>query len=353
MNGPGRINTSRIELRPRFLRRALIFVDIFGCLATLYVWAKFFGQGRHDDIITHHLSMEHSYIKDHHIADFYLSGKLPADEWLRFEEHFVDCAECHDLLRMADNFRAGLRTVATEEAMQFRAYVRVRQAGVLAQVAWLIRRLQAPLLAVLILLIALPMALLILEWRSARRDLARASQTSSEWRRKYEEGEQAARDLAKEMKTRERESFLQREQLAAQLELMRKATDSPIPPSRKAAEYLFEAPVFDLSVVRGDNSDLSPPVNRIRLAPSSKWMILLLELEPDPDLHSYRVVISTTDGRNIWTKNGLKPNSRNALALSFNSSMFKPDDYLLTLEGITLQEGRVLVATYTFRVLSR
>jgi hypothetical protein len=246
-----------------------------------------------------------------------------------------------------------MRTVAAEEAVRFRAYLQVRQAGVLAWVTWLIRKRQAQLLAVLILLIALPMVLLILEWRSARRELAQATQTSSEWRRKYEEGEQSTRDLAKEMETRERESSLQREQLVAQLELMRKATDSQFPQSRKAAEYQSETQVFALSVVRGGSPDLSQAVNRIELAPSAKWVILLLELEPDKELRAYHCAISTAGGRNIWAKNGLKPNSKNALALSFNSNLFKPGDYLLTLEGITAQEDRVPVATYTFRVLLR
>jgi hypothetical protein len=294
--------------------------------------------------------MEHSYIKDHHLADRYLSGKLLADEWMRFEEHFVDCAECHDMLRMADNFRAGLRMVAADEAMRFRDYLQV---GVLTRVAWLIQRRRAPLLAGVILLIALPMALLVLEWRSARRDLAQATQTSSEWRRKYEEGEQAAHYMAKEMQARKLELFLQRERLAAQLEGMRKWHSFPPPPSRKAAEDEPEAPVFALSVVRGGNPDLSQPVNRIALAPSAKWMILLLELEPDPELHSYHVGISTTEGRSIWTRNGLNPNFRNSLALSFNSKLFKPGDYLLTLEGITAQGGRALIATYAFRVLTK
>jgi hypothetical protein len=297
--------------------------------------------------------MEHSYITDHHIADCYLSGKLSAEERMRFEEHFVDCTECHDRLRTVDNFRAGLRIVAAEEAMRFRAYLGWRQAGALARVARLVRMRRSPLLAFVILLATLPMALLILEWRSARLDLAQATQNASEWRRKYEEGERAARGLAKETQTRERESSLRLKQLAAQLELMRKAPDSSIPVSLKAAEDEPEAPVFALSVVRGGNPDLSQPVNRIALQPSSKWMILLLELEPDPDLQSYSVAISTIEGRSIWTRNGLKPNSRNALALSFNSKLFKPGDYLLTLEGLTAQKGRVLVATYAFRLSSQ
>ena len=293
--------------------------------------------------------MEHSYIENHHIADRYLSGKLSIKERMRFEEHFVDCAECLDRMQTIDDFCAGLRTVAAEEATRLRAHLSVGRAGVLARIALLVRRRQGLTLAVAILLIALPLALLIPEWRSARRELAEANQESSEWRRKYEESERAARDLAKEMQTRERESYLRLERLAAQFGSMRNSPDSAPLPSHKAAERQSEAPVFALSVVRGGGADPSQPVNRITLPPQSKSIILLLELEPDPDLHSYRVAISTADGRSIWTKDGLKPNSKNALAISINSSLFNPGDYLLTLEGITARKGRTPVATYTFR----
>jgi hypothetical protein len=297
--------------------------------------------------------MEHSYIENHHIADRYLSGKLSIKERMRFEEHFVDCAECLDRMQTIDDFCAGLRTVAAEEATRLRAHLSVGQAGLLVRIALLVRRRQWPLVAVAILLIALPMALLNSEWRGARRELAQAKQKSSEWRRKYEESERAAGDLAKEMQTQERESSLQPERLAAQFGRMRKSPDSAPRRSHKAAGRQSETPVFALSVVRGGGADPSQPVNRITLPPQSKSIILLLELEPDPDLHSYRVAISTTDGRSIWTKDGLRPNSKNALALSFNSSLFKPGDHLLILEGINAQEGRTPVATYTFRALAK
>src|SRR5262245_29936429 len=112
--------------------------------------------------------MEHSYIEDHQIADCYLSGKLSIKERMRFEEHFVDCPECIDRLRTIDDFCAGLRTVAAEEATRLRAHLSVGQAGLLARIALRFRRRQWPLLAVAILLVAPPMALLIPDWRSAR-----------------------------------------------------------------------------------------------------------------------------------------------------------------------------------------
>jgi hypothetical protein len=296
--------------------------------------------------------MEHSYIEDHHIADRYLAGKLSTEELMRFEEHFVDCAECIDRLRTVDEFRAGLRAVAAEDALRLRAYLQVERAGALALAARLIRKRPALSVAGVILLIALPIALLIAGWKGARRDLAQERQTSSEWRRKYEEGAQSARDLAKESQARERDLSLQRDRFAAEIEQMRKSTDPSIRPSREAAGYESEPPVFLLSVARGGGADLSEPVNRIALSPSSKLIVLLLELEPDPDIQSYRAVVLTADGRNVWTRNSLKPNSRNALALSFKTGLFKPADYRLTLEGLSAQEGRVPISTYAFRVLA-
>jgi RHS repeat-associated protein len=57
-------------------------------------------------------------------------------------------------------------------------------------------------------------------------------------------------------------------------------------------------------------------------------IVLLLELGPEPGLQSYRVAISTADGRNIWSESNLEPTSDNALALGLYSSLFKPGKLL-------------------------
>jgi hypothetical protein len=79
----------------------------------------------------------------------------------------------------------------------------------------------------------------------------------------------------------------------------------------------------------------------------------LLELEAYPDLQSYRAVVSTADGRNVWSRDDLRPKSKDGLALSFNSKLFKPDTYLLTLYGLTTERRYKLIAKYTFRALSQ
>jgi hypothetical protein len=290
--------------------------------------------------------MEHSYIEEHNIADLYLSGKLSAQERMRFEEHFVDCTRCLDRLETTDDLRAGLKTIAAEEALQARANLQIGvagAAGLLARVARLSRARRAALLTSVILAIALPLALLTLEWRSARRELAQAKQTSSELQRKYEEGEQAARDLVKEMRSREQLSSVQRDLLAAQLERERAER------SRLAENNAGAVPVFALSLARSGDADLSQPVNLIAFSPSSRSIILLLGLGPNPDLQSYRATLSTADGRSIWSRSGLKPSSPDALAFSINTSLLKPNNYLLTLEGLAAGGRYVPVAKYTFR----
>jgi hypothetical protein len=283
--------------------------------------------------------MEHSYIEEHNIADRYLMGKLSPDERMSFEEHCENCLECFDRLETVVGLRRGLRIVAGEEVWRSRVYV---GAGPLTWVVRLSQARQAVLFAVAILLIALPMGWLILEWGRARRELTQMTQAAAEWHRKYEEREQGVRDLVKEVHTQG--------QLAAQSESERE--DRPPPPNKKVMPSQVVVPVFALRVMRNGSPDVSQPVNRIKFSPTSKLIILLLELGHDPDLQSYRAAISTADGQNIWRESNLKSISDNALALSFNPNLFKPGNYLLTLEGLTMQKRYVLTSQYTFAVLT-
>jgi Putative zinc-finger len=283
-------------------------------------------------------AMEHSYIEEHNIAERYLLDKLSAQERMRFEEHLKNCAQCVNLLEVIDGLRTGLRIVAAKEICQRDAYV---EAGLLAWIARLSRAKKAVLLAGVILLIVLP----ILEWGRACRKLVRATQTAAEWQRRYEERGQAAHNLTKEMQARD--------QLAARPESER--GDRPRLPNgaKNVTPPQAVVPVFALMVTRSGGPDLTQPVNQIKLSPTSKLIILLLELEPDPGLLSYRAAISTADGRNIWRESNLEAISNDGLALSFNSSLFKPGNYLLTLEGLTTQNRYVLIAQYTFAALTQ
>jgi len=284
--------------------------------------------------------MEHSYIEEHNIPERYLLDKLSSQERMRFEEHFKSCVQCVNLLKVIGGLRMGLKIVAAEEVCRRRPYL---EAGLLARIMRLSRVRQKTLLLGVILLIALPVGLVILEWSRARRELDQTTRTAEEWRRKYEEREQAARYLMKEIQARN--------QLAVRPESER--GDRPRLPNeaKDVTPPQVVVPAFALSVTKGGGPDLTEPINLIKLSPTSKLFILLLEFEPDPSLRSYRAAISMADGRNIWRDNNLMMTSNGALVLSFNSSLFKPGNYLLTLEGLTTQNRYVQVGQYTFGVL--
>jgi Putative zinc-finger len=294
--------------------------------------------------------MEHSYIEERDIADRYLSGRLSSEERKRFEEHLENCVQCLDQLETDDGLRTGLRIVAAEDVERARVNAR---AGLLARVDRFSRASKAAMLAGILLLIACSLGLMILELSSARRDLAQATRSAVEWQRKYEEREQAARNQLKEEPALDRHSSAPQDRLAAQsereLEVRPRAADRV----EQATAPNGVVPVFALSVTRSGEPDLSQPDNRIGLSPTSKLIILLLELGPDPGLQSYRANISTADGRSIWRESRLMPSFRDRLALSFNPRLFKPGDYLLALEGLTAENRYVLTARYTFRVITQ
>jgi hypothetical protein len=103
--------------------------------------------------------------------------------------------------------------------------------------------------------------------------------------------------------------------------------------------------------VRGDGA--GQPVNRISLPRSAPRIILQPELEPDPDLQSYRATLLTVDGRRVWSASNLRLNSKDELNLSLNTSLFKPGDYLLTLEGLTQQGLYAPAGKYQFQVIKQ
>jgi hypothetical protein len=289
--------------------------------------------------------MEHQYIEEQNIPDRYLMGKLPDEERARFEEHFIDCRECLARLETTEGFRGALRAVAAEDAA--RGYAQV---GVLALIARLSRARRAALmLGAILLLTALPTALWIKERGRARDDQEQFS--SAELRRQYEESQRRAQRLERELQESQRQSAEQRGQLEAQLERARQERARLAGELEKLRGPRGATRVFILSIVRGGSA--GQPVNRISLPRSAPRIILSPELEPDPDLQSFRATLLTADGQRVWSASNLRLNTKDELNLSFNTSLFKPGDYLLTLEGLKQQGLYTPVGKYPFQVIKQ
>ena len=294
--------------------------------------------------------VDHRYIEEADITDRYLLGKLPPEEQDRFEEHFVDCPECLDRLETTREFRRALKAAVAEDAARSRAYV---QAGL---TAWLIRRSRwqraALLLATIFLPAALATAFFVPKVRRAREELEQAKKAASDWQRRYEEQQQAASRLEKELREVNANSTEPRRQIET-----RQERESQTPPvgDREVARSSppqVPAPVFALSIVRSADPGLSEPANRISLPRSARSFVLSLELENDTGVQSYRVTITSDDQRVVWKGSNLKPRSKDTLRIKLDSDLVGAGDYQLTLEGLTREGDYVPAGKYGFRVIN-
>ena len=268
--------------------------------------------------------MDHHYIEGHNIPDRYLQGTLSAAERTRFEEHLIDCPECLDRLETTEDFRRSLRTVAAEypaiPRVDARPEPRTWWTGV---TVWR----QALLAAAMLLLIALPSALLIVQAGRSRRHVDEARLSAADWQRRYEESEQAARKAEKEL--------LAERQARVTAEGTRQA-------------LLQAAPVFDLNTVRSGGG--SAAATRLSIPGSARWVVLKLEMEPDPEHRSYRATLFTSDQRVICRASELIA-VNDALAVTCDASVFQRGEYRLTLEGLTRDGRYVPAAGYSFHVI--
>ena len=55
--------------------------------------------------------MDHSYIEGASLVDRYVRGRMPIDERIAFEEHFLDCPDCLEQLEIARSLMEGVKIV--------------------------------------------------------------------------------------------------------------------------------------------------------------------------------------------------------------------------------------------------
>jgi len=188
---------------------------------------------------------------------------------------------------------------------------------------------------------------LITETGRSRREVNQVRLSSAEWQRRYEESQQTARNLEKEMQAREQELSGQRLELETQLKQERQSR--AVDDVNRLALLQPTAPIFDLNTVRSTNAEQSARAKQIHIPRSSPWIVLKLEIEPDPEIQSYRTTLLGSDQQVTWRASDLIA-VKDALAVICNSSLFVSGDYRLTLEGLTQQGRYVSTGVYSFHV---
>jgi hypothetical protein len=292
--------------------------------------------------------MDHPFIEEHNIPYLYLLGKLPAEEQEHFEEHFIVCPECLNRLETTESFIDSLKTVATEDILRPQAYV---QAGILVWLARLSRKRQAMLLSItILLLVALPAALFVAEMKHTRGELAQAKLAYVDRERQFEEKRQTVQKLEKELQETRQKSADQHKRLNIALEPERQESARLADGANRPGRLHSTATVFSLINTRSADPTQPSPKNEIVISRSSQLIILSPEFDPDPNIQSYRGAITTADNRTIWRGDKLQLNLKGTIELGFSASLFRPSDYLFTLEGLTKQGNYIHISKYPFTV---
>jgi len=292
--------------------------------------------------------MDHPFIEEHNIPYLYLLGKLPAEEQEHFEEHFIVCPECLNRLETTESFIESLKTVATEDILRPQAYV---QAGILVWLALLSRKRQAMLLSItILLLVALPAALFVAEMKRVRGDLDQAKLAYMGRQRQFEEKQQTVQKLEKELQEARQKSAEQRQHLETALERERQERAQLADGANMPGRPHSMATVFSLINTRSSDPTQPSPKNEIVISHSSQLIVLSPEFDPDPNIQTYRGAITTDDNRPIWRGDKLQLNLKGTIELGFSARLFRPSDYLFTLEGLTKQGNYIHISKYPFTV---
>ena len=235
--------------------------------------------------------MNHESILAGDIPDRYLLGRLPPEEQVEFEEHFLDCPECVDRLESLEGLREGLRLVAPRQ----RGAAEARRTG------RPVSRAMYLLAAACVALAIVPSALLVRTLGQTRSELASARSTSLEMAR-------------------------QRQALAQALARER----SEVASRPGGVERPLAASVFTLSLMRG--AAPGNHVDKIPIPDARDWTIFLVD-RPDPRTEDYRARLATLEGQPIGGVLTASAASGDTLGIAVPPGLLGEGDYVLVLEG--------------------
>ncbi|MEA2604383.1 MAG: hypothetical protein QOF89_5375 [Acidobacteriota bacterium] len=253
--------------------------------------------------------MEHEQIAEQNVVQRYLMASLTPEEEELFEEHLLECADCRRQVEWEEDFQGSLHAVVAEEA----ARATVVRVGLLAWVA----RHRGLFLAAVLLLAVLPIAWLVREQGRLRGQIARLEAAAAQPQ------PQPAPTPGPAVPTPEHQA------LEAELSQERDARTRLAEQIVRLTQPQVNTPIFSLGLVRG--SEQTP--TRIDLARDPEWIVLSVEL-PAEEAPSYRAILVTAGGPNVWKGEGLKAGADGTVAIALYSTLLEPGAYRLKLEAV-------------------
>ena len=254
--------------------------------------------------------MDHEQIAEQNVVERYVMGRLTPEEEERFEEHLLECQDCRRQVEWEEDLQNSLHAVAVDEVARA-AVVRV---GLLA---WLARHraLAGGLLAVALLLLALPIASLLREQSRLKGQLAQL--------------QAAAAQPRPQLTPPPAPPDPERGKLEAELRIERDARARLAGQLARLTQPQVNTAIFSLGLVRGGES----PANRIALRRDPEWIVLAVEL-PAEEAPAYRATLATAAGRTVWKGEGLKAGADGKVAIALYSTLLPPGSYKLRLEAV-------------------
>lgn len=266
------------------------------------------------------------------LIDDYLRGTLAGHERQRFETYFITSpsrrqrVESVRMLNQAiDNINATAADQTTQRSQSLGHFPKIK------------------LLLAAALVIAAAGAWLVTETIRLRHRLEqveterRTLEQREETLRQQTETERATREqIASQLQREQDERARLEQQLAAIRETQRFAQAAPLIASLTLVPISVRDPTRMTKLVIGART------GRVRLRVNFDGQAYA----------SYRAILQTVEGAQIWQKAGLKASGKTIL-LDIPASLLAEADYLLTLIGVPAQGQSEEVGKYSFRVVKR
>ncbi len=239
--------------------------------------------------------MEHAQIEEHNLIDRYVRGTMPVELRADFEEHFLDCPECLEQLKLASALRDGLRLSAAELAASAAPrpdvsfFARLR-----SSFDW---RWAVAIAAACLVLASMPTLVLFNRLGSVTKELS-SNRTALSAAKKMIEGMEHA-----------------------------------------------GAAVYILSPVRGEAAPA-------RIAVPASSALTVLTLESDFTRYAtYRATLRNDRGQIVWQQDQIHPSSPDAIGIVLAPSVLAvPGAYRLVVDGEDAQGRYALAATFSLTV---
>ena len=290
--------------------------------------------------------MDHNQIEQFDLVDRYLLGKLTTEEMSQFEEHFVDCPQCTDLLKTTGSFLVGLRAATARQASHSGIGALAGPSSSFARFFASNRLILAG--AGLAVLLAAGAVFVVNQIGRSRSEADRARAIAAQWESRFDEQERSAAAFERDSRAREEELSVKIRQL--------EAAKTQRSTAGLAKSGGWSRPMINLRIVRftsfrGGVVNPSPAPHESSLSASDASFIAL-DLEAEEDRDDYCVTILTERNQFKWKSCGFKPDEHNRLSLGLPPNFLSPGRYRFVVDGVTKDSVRS-IATYLLRFVKR